>query len=1438
MGKDRRFVGLDLGSAFVHLVVVDGEGAVCFSDSAEHSGKIAESVFLLLERAGLDFLHGMYLNLRAVRYFGEEKWADEQVALLEAVRKSVPGARGILHMGAEKFRLLVLDEEGNYRKSFANSGCASGTGSFLDQQARRLGLNGAEELGSRAFAFRGEAPRIATRCAVFAKTDLIHAQQKGYSLDAICAGLCQGVARNILDVVAKEGALPSPLVVSGGVARNSAVVRELRRAGSDVRVFPRPQQAVALGLAYLAAEKMANGQPVSLHTLRKRWKAQSQKKSYYYRPLSEIPYRKESLPFYQSVQIGGVEAELYRPLEAGKRYGVYFGLDIGSTSTKAALMDEREQVLVGLYTRTQGQPIQAVQRLLRAVRKLEQDYGCRFEYLACGTTGSGRRFIQKVLNADLAVDEITAHARAAYQLRPDVDTILEIGGQDSKFTVVRNGRVVFSVMNYVCAAGTGSFLEEQAQRLGVSLVEYSALAEKASAPLTSDRCTVFMERDLNALLNLGYARDELLAAAIHSVRDNYLTKVAQPQKIGSVIVFQGATGRNAALVKAFEQKLGRPVYVSPYCHIAGALGVSLILKERGVRLNPAFRSELDRIQIQMREEVCTLCANHCKISRIQIGGEEIGFGYLCGREDHDRKPATSKDRNSPLAVREKILFGAILPERKRADLAEMAAQTLREVRWKLLEWKELLAEARPESAETRSAREVRIGLPRSLNYWDTLPLWWRFFRKLGFHPVLSVGKKERVVEGKSLAQAEFCGPIAAFHGHVAELLKSCDFVFLPTFFRNGIGSWNKHYCYYSNYAPALVRNNPHWTTDTRFIAPELDLSGEEDEIARAIHRSLPEGLRTRISAVDLERAYVEALEEFQVSRERLRETFLQREKELRNIGVVLLGRPYLALDRAFNLDLPSKLAKWDIPVFYQDMLPLETLRGGAGQVLRRWNHWNYGEWILRAAEYVARHPKLFPIYLTAFKCSPDSFLLPYFREIMDRYDKPYLILQLDEHHSAEGYETRLEAAVESFRNHRPARKKVPKLELRIQSRPEGKTYLLPNYDPLSTELIAASFRRHGLKALPIEETPETVQASVRWNDGQCLPFSALFQGILHTVKTYNLDPSRTAFFINSVCNLSCNLPQYPVLMKMWLEKLGGGFEKMEVLATDTDFKGMPFSLILDLYCAYLLGGYLQKLVCKVRPREQNPGEADAAARRALKRLVQAFETGDSKERAFREVVERFEAIPLRETPEDLPKVAIIGDLYVRDNYIFNQNLIRELENLGAEVITTPYNFIVRLVAEKYFRQLSDEGRYVNLAVDKTLLLALSYFDRKFSQIAFPVLQEPLPEYGEQDVQVLRRYHLSFRHHGETAQNLMKIFHLLRMYPDIRLFVHVNPIFCCPGLVSEALFKRVEEEIGIPIISIVYDGTQGEQNQVLHPYLHFLREELGKKAAWPVEKRIA
>ena len=441
-----------------------------------------------------------------------------------------------------------------------------------------------------------------------------------------------------------------------------------------------------------------------------------------------------------------VEIDLYDLPEQPATIELFLGIDIGSTSTKAVLLNKDRQVMAGFYTRTAGQPLQAVQVICEAICDVAEKRSLNFDIKGAGTTGSGRKFTGTIIGADIMPDEITAHAKAAYELDPETDTIIEIGGQDSKFTLMHDGMVTFSVMNNVCAAGTGSFIEEQAKKLECPLSEYSSRAEKANAPLASDRCTVFMERDLNHYLGEGYAVNEILAAVLHSTRENYLSKVATTARIGSKIFFQGATAKNRALVAAFEQKLGKPIRVSKYCHLTGAMGVALELCDMNLPYT-AFRGlDLYKKSIPASSEICQLCTNHCKLKVAEIDGEIVAYGFLCGRDYNTKRFLPDKTLGFQLIRKRKEIFDARIQQHKGGAV---------------------------------------IGIPAGLHLFEEVPFWRRFFELLKINTITSEECHTVVKDGKNLCSAEFCTPMAAMHAHVDYLQKRADYVFLPVYLSDG-----------------------------------------------------------------------------------------------------------------------------------------------------------------------------------------------------------------------------------------------------------------------------------------------------------------------------------------------------------------------------------------------------------------------------------------------------------------------------------------------------------------------------------------------------------------------------------------------------------------------------------------------------------------------------
>jgi predicted CoA-substrate-specific enzyme activase len=1246
------------------------------------------------------------------------------------------------------------------------------------------------------------------------------------------------------------------MVAAGGVALNKAVISHIEQLTQhNITVDRYAHVYGALGAALNACERgiQDENQPDSTDNI---VVTEKSKKKYYHPPLqlklSDYPdfQSHEHYEFHSACfpAMKTVEVDVYTAFKSNHSLQVFLGIDIGSTSTKAVILNQNREVISGFYTRTSGQPLKAVQVIFEAVCDFARRKQVSLIINAAGTTGSGRKFTGKIIGADLVLDEITAHARAAFELNPDTDTIIEIGGQDSKFTVMRNGMVTFSVMNNVCAAGTGSFIEEQAKRLGCSLGDYSGRVENVYSPLASDRCTVFMERDLNHYLMAGYSADEILAAVLHSTRENYLTKVAVKGYIGKKIFFQGATAKNKALVAAFEQKLKIPIMVSRYCHLTGALGVALELSDKKIN-NTRFRGlDLYQKSIPVRSEVCELCTNHCKLKVAEIDGQVEAYGFLCGRDYNVNKYIRNRSVRFQLIRSRKELF-----------------------RFRALSEKTFLS----------------IGIPAGLHLYEEMLFWRKFFDLMSIKTITSEDYLTPVKDGKNLCGAEFCAPIAAMHGHVDYLKDKADYVFLPVYLQEPHEArMSRQYCYYTQFVSSVISVQKNFRSREKLLTPLLKYSQGELSIRLELYRMLKSiGLKDT-GFVDLTMAYEKAKKYVSSVAAKWKNAYQSEVKDADDIHIVLLGRPYTVLSPAMNSYIPEIIEKMGLKTFYMDMLPYRQSEITKAEELIKTIKWKFASKILGAAEVIAKTDKCYPVLVTSFKCTPDSFVIEYFKEILDSYQKPYLILQLDEHDSRVGYETRIEAGIRAFKNHYERQRSVPEalypekeaksnagfssanslnrtwhdpvkslihdasrilkahsidfslFSNHIQQSEQQethmsrsiltgakhlkyKTLLLPSWDRYVGPLLEAVLLNSGINVQLVNSTEESIQRSLSLNTGQCLPLNIIVQDAIDYIGSNMLNPSETALWMVK-SNLSCNLSMFPYYMKKLFEDYGKGMEQVSVYMGDVIFYDFSLAAAINAYLAYMFGGYLRKIGCSIRPYEKVRGATDSMIQNALTMLYDAFRYGRPKEQVLEKIISDMESIGTER--EKRPKAAIFGDLYVRDNDLMNKDLIRTVEENGGEVITTPYSEYIKIIVEPFTERSLKEGRYKDYVKTKFLKSLIPLVEDKYKKYFNLYTGDSLVISSDETDKWLSQFGLHILQRGESLDNILKIHRLIKQHPDLDLFIQTNPSYCCPSLVTEAMASRIEELTGIPVVTIEYDGTTGIKNEDVIPYLKYRKKK--------------
>ena len=893
-----------------------------------------------------------------------------------------PEVRTIFELGGESAKYIRLEPQAETGRhgivDYDRSGeCAAGTGSFLDQQASRLNYS-VEEIGEVACKANCAA-RIAGRCSVFAKSDMIHAQQKGYRPEEILRGLCDAVARNFKASVVKGRKVIAPVALIGAVSQNIGITRALREVfhlgQSDLFVPELYAWCGAIGTAMLEAEDTRKRSFAEIHRLAQH---ETEIQAHDMRPLSMenvVLLRDRVLPL--------------EPPPGDDPIPAYLGIDVGSVSTNLAVIDQDGSLIHEVYLRTAGRPIEAVQQGLAEVDRL---WGHRLQILGVGTTGSGRELIAEVVGADVVNDEITAHKTGALHVAqtmglPAVDTIFEIGGQDSKFISIENGVVVDFAMNEACAAGTGSFLEEQAEKLGISIKgEFARLALSAPAPTRlGERCTVFMERDVTSWLHKGESVPNLVAGLAYSIALNYLNRVVRGRKIGNVIYFQGGTAYNDAVAAAFAGLLGKTITVPPHNGVIGAIGMALIARQWRLATGgkTRFRGyDLSRLEMSSRDFICQACSNLCEMKEFTIQGQKSYWGDKCS--DRFRKPS--------LTGRKPVI----------EDLFALREKLLEQIT------------GRPLNARPTADGKLVVGLPRAMAMLDLYPFWHRYFREAGLEVVLSPPTDPKIAAaGVELAIAQPCYPIQIAHGHVHALLEmGVDYVLLLNLLdaeSHPDYPCIAHYCPWNQTLPWVIQSAPQLEPHKhKFLIPTLHFQLGREHIKRALAecmRRLGVSRRTSDRAVDA--AYA-AQREFQ---QRLLEAGRQALEVLKQTGepgIIIVGRSYNIYDRNVNCDVPRKLRHR----YGANVIPIDFLVTGREFIgdLHPNMYWTSGQRILAAARLAKEHQNLHLIYLSNFKCGPDSYIKHFTREAAGG---PYLVLQFDGHGNDAGYMTRCEAYLDS-----------------------------------------------------------------------------------------------------------------------------------------------------------------------------------------------------------------------------------------------------------------------------------------------------------------------------------------------------------------------------------------------------------------------------------------
>ena len=1050
----------------------------------------------------------------------------------------------------------------------------------------------------------------------------------------------------------------------------------------------------------------------------------------------------------------------------------YLGIDVGSISTNVVVIDKERHVLARRYLMTAGRPIEAVKTGLDQVGGEVEG---RVRICGVGTTGSGRYLIGDIVGADVVKNEITAHARAAADYDRNVDTIFEIGGQDSKYVSLENGAVVDFTMNKVCAAGTGSFLEEQAEKLGIPIKEeFGRRALASSAPChLGERCTVFMESDLNHHQQRGEPKDDLVAGLSYSIVFNYLNRVVEDRKIGDTIFFQGGTAYNRGVKAAFEKVTGKKIIVPPHHDVMGAIGAATIAMEQSTGSSKFRGFDLSRRKYSIDTFECKDCSNHCEVRRVSVEGmKPLHYGSRCGKFDEEKRE--SKGRHLPRLFNER---------------------------------RKLLMNSFDETPPDDNAPTV--GIPRITIYFELFPFWKAYFTKLGFRVVVSDATNRKIIhDGVESVVSEPCFPIKVAHGHVTDLLaKKVDYLFLPSIIDmepTFAGMQRSYNCPYVQCVPYLVRaaidlDAPGTTT----LQPVIHMERGPKHVKKILRRLAYDlGASAGTTQKAINAAYAAQRRFYDAVQKRGREILADLPDNTPSI--VIVSRPYNGCDSALNLNIPEKLRDLGVLAIPLDFLPLDDPSFGKDFPDM---YWCYGQRILAAARRIASDTRLHAIYITNFGCGPDSFIMKFFTKEMK--GKPYLTIEVDEHSADVGAITRCEAFLDSLEHVRKVEARPFKLRKTAVQRDLDRTIYVPYMDDHGF-VLAAVMRQAGLKAeaLPMADSATLELGRKHTTGKECYPCIITTGDILKKAESENFDPQRSAFFMPSALG-PCRFGQYNKFHRMVLDDCD--FKDVEIFVLDQtkdygknlDALGSGFRR--KAWQAMVVVDLMQKLSRQIRPYEITPGQTDAVYKERLDKLVECLERGGDVVEETRGAKDALAAIRVDRSVIK-PKIGVIGEIFVRCNAFSNNFAVRHVEELGGEASLPPFEEWLNYIDWERKRDYKIDGNYGQLLgeylktyiQERTLRQVTSIFEKDLRDFLY---EEPTRHVIEKaapylDDTVRGEAVLSM---GRAEEYVEKGFHGI---------MNLTPFNCLPGNIVNALLKKFSDvHPEIPVLKMSYDGLQ-------------------------------
>lgn len=1280
-------VGIDIGSTTIKVVVLNQAKEIIYKTYARHFSEISRALhenlaalrsivgqqrfsFALTGSAGMGVAQRVGLP-----------FVQEVVACASAVRSLIPQTDTAVELGGEDAKITYFGQASEQRM---NGICAGGTGSFIDHMAALLstdapGLNALAEKGKQIYT-------IASRCGVFAKTDIQALVNDGVAKADIALSIFQAVVNQTIGNLAQGRPITGHIAFLGGPLYFLSALR--KRFIETLKLTPDEIVPVNDGCYFVAMGAALSGESKIMDFGRLAESVQETRRETMLgsRPSTFVLFKDEEE--YAVFRARHDQAKVPQGDLASYTGPLYIGIDAGSTTTKLAVIGKNREILYTAYEKNGGSPLRSViQELKSFYTQMKPD-----QYVASTlTTGYGEGIVKAAVHADAGEVETFAHLRAAQEFCPDVTFVLDIGGQDMKCFFVKDGNIGNITLNEACSAGCGSFIQNFAEGLHMQPAAFAAKAVESKEPVDlGTRCTVFMNSRVKQAQKEGASVADISAGIALSVVKNALFKVMQLRDVsalGDHIVVQGGTFYNDAVLRALELLLHRDVIRPDIAGLMGAYGAALLALETretqtGETQSTLLSAEaLDSFSVKTNSYRCRGCGNQCLITASTFAdGRHYFTGNRCERG-----------------------IGKECTYDKTPNIYEY-------------KYKRLFKYYRPLAHPSRG----QIGIPRVLNMYEDYPFWFTFFTMLGYEVVLS---------GETTAQTYFrgmatvpsdslCYPAKLVHGHIMDLIwrgiKKIFYPCIPYNINDETHASDNHYnCpVVASYAENIRSNMDILREkEIKFLQPFLPLNNSQRLIERLIEELSEENLKRNEIEAAVEAAYIE-LEHYKKDVRKYGQKILERVEREHLTAILLAGRPY-HIDPEINHGIPEMIQSYGLPVLSEDMLYHQPARKEALSIV---NQWSYHARLYHAASYAAEHDNITLIQFSSFGCGLDAITTGQVRAILEEHHRLYTMIKLDEVSNLGAARIRVRSLIAALAR----RQSLPYHSTEIIERPRfteecRRTYTIiaPQMAPIQFRLLETTLRKYGYR-LVIPQMPDrsAIDLGLRYiHNDMCYPAIVVIGQLLSVIQSGQCDPNHTAIMLFQTCG-ACRATNYLNLMRTALKDAGYG--QVPVFAcvgrpNETDAFVMSHQCSADVTKSIVYGDLLMRVKNRVKPYEKVPGSTERLYEKWMARCQDEIVHGNyfRYQTTIRSIVEEFDHLPIH---EDIwkPRVGIVGEILVKYHPIANNRLEEFLASEGAEVIMPDLlNFMEYMAFD---------------AIVKHKLLDGSYWDKLKAEIAIQVME--------------------------------------------------------------------------------------------------------------------